>query len=208
MEDQEVDEFHKLGKKVIRPYQHMRAPTQLATKSPRPVVENRRDAQWNESQPLFTGWLSLVVRSESTDGRHRSMVVAVIAVRMVKMSVNEIVDVVAMRHRLVSAAWTVNVLGIVSPASMSGRAPGRIGVADFQRVLFDLAIRPHVMQVAVVQVVHMVAVLNAGVLAVGAMLMVVIGVQIAHVKGSLLGFGLDLRVHDLHRVHDPVGHQA
>ena len=47
----------------------------------------------------------------------------------------------------------------------------------------------------------MVAVLNAGVFTVRSVLVVVVRVQIAHVK-LLFGSGF------FHRVHDPVGHQA
>ena len=104
------------------------------------------------------------------------MIVAVVAVRMVKMSVHEIVDVVAMRHRFVSTSTAVNMIGIVSAATMCRGAASRIGVADLQRVFLDLPVRTDVMQVTVVQVVHVVAVLNSGVLAARAMLVVVIGV--------------------------------
>ena len=78
------------------------------------------------------------------------MVVAVIAVRMVKMPIDEIVDVVAVRYRFVSAARTMNVIGIVSPTSVFGRTTGRVGVADLQRVLLDLAVGADVVQVTVV----------------------------------------------------------
>jgi hypothetical protein len=121
------------------------------------------------------------------------VVVAVIAVRMVEMSVYEVVNVVAMRHRFVSASRAVNMIRIVSLASVCGCAASRIGVADLQRVLFDLAVRADVMQVTVVQVVHVVAVLNSGVLAVRAVFVVVIGVQISHVKVPYLEWTLPSR---------------
>ena len=68
------------------------------------------------------------------------MIIAVIAVRMVKMPIDKIVDVISVRHRFVSAARTVNMIGIMSPAGVTGRAAFRIGVADIQRVLFNLAV--------------------------------------------------------------------
>lgn len=40
---------------------------------------------------------------------HRSVIVAMIAVRMMKPSVHEVVDVIAVRHCLVSAARAVRV---------------------------------------------------------------------------------------------------
>ena len=106
------------------------------------------------------------------------MIIAVIAVRMVKMPVYEIVNVVAVRHRFVSASRTVYMIGIVSPASVPRRAAVRVAVADLHRMFFDLAVLADVMQVTVVQVVDVVAVLDAGVLAVRAVLVVVVGMQI------------------------------
>lgn len=115
------------------------------------------------------------------------MIIAVIAVRVVKMPVDKIVNVVAMRHRLMSAARTVNMIGSVSVAGMSGRTAARVGGADLQRVLFDLAVRANMMQVTVVQVIDVVAVLNAGVFAVRTVLVLVVGMQIGHVKAPYLG---------------------
>jgi len=124
--------------------------------------------------------------SKSIDDRHRSVIVAVVAVRMVKMPIYKIVDVIAVRHRLVSTTRAMYVIRIVSLASMCRRAAGRVGVANLQGVLFDLAVRADVMEVTIVQVVHVVAVLQAGVFAVRAVLVVVIGVQISHVKAPYL----------------------
>ena len=50
------------------------------------------------------------------------MVVAVIAVRMMQMAVDEIVDMVAMRYRLVPASRTVLVARLMSGAPVLRRA--------------------------------------------------------------------------------------
>ena len=121
------------------------------------------------------------------------MIIAVITVRMVKMPIDEIVDVISVRYRFVSTARTVYVIGIVSPADVIGCAVGRIGVADFQRVLFDLAVRADVMHVTVVQIVNVVAVLDTGVFTVRAVLVIVIGVNIGHVKAPYEGWTLPSR---------------
>jgi hypothetical protein len=58
------------------------------------------------------------------------MIVAVIAVGMVQMPIYEIVDVVAVGHRLVSTARSVNVIGVMSLASVTRSTSGWIGIAD------------------------------------------------------------------------------
>jgi hypothetical protein len=49
-----------------------------------------------------------------------------IAVRMVEMSIDEVVDVVAMGNRLMAAVWSVPMPLIVSAAVMTGSAGCRI----------------------------------------------------------------------------------
>ncbi len=47
-------------------------------------------------------------------------------VRMVKMTGDEVVDVIAMGHRLVAAVGTMDVGAVVGAALVAGRAVGRI----------------------------------------------------------------------------------
>ena len=108
------------------------------------------------------------------------MIVTVIAVRMMQVTVDEIVNVISMRHSLMTATRTVDVIRIVATAGVGGGASVRVGVTHFHHVLFHLAILTNVMKVPVVQVVDVVAVLNAGVLAVGSVLVIVVFVTIAH----------------------------
>ena len=121
------------------------------------------------------------------------MIVAVITVWMVQMPIYQIVDVIAVRDRFVSAIRTVNMTRIVAVASVCRRATARIAVADLQRVLFDLSVRADVMQVTVVQVVDVVAVLDTRVFTVRAVLVLVIGVEISHFKAPYLGWILPSR---------------
>jgi hypothetical protein len=111
------------------------------------------------------------------------VVVAVIAVRMVQVAVDEIVDVIAMRHRFMAAPRSVNVTRVVAAAAR--RALVRIFRADFELVLvYVIAVR--MMQMTVMQIINVIAVLDRGVSAVRAMLMVVVSVMWfvagAHVK--------------------------
>ena len=50
------------------------------------------------------------------------MIVAVVAVRMMQVSVNKVADVIPVRHCFVPAAWTMNVPWSVRRTAMLGRA--------------------------------------------------------------------------------------
>jgi len=101
------------------------------------------------------------------------MIVAVIAVRVVQVPVNEVINVVAVRHRLVTAPRAVPVVLVMLSAIVVRCAVRRVGGAYRHRVLLDAALAV-VVQVAVVQVVNVALVLDAGVPATRAVLMVVI----------------------------------
>jgi hypothetical protein len=108
---------------------------------------------------------------------HLAVVVAVVAVRVVQVAVDQVVGVVAVRHRFVAAAGTVAVALVVTAAGVLRGAIGRVGRADLDRMALDAAFA-HVVQVAVVQVIDVVAVLDGGVAAGWAMLVVVILVNL------------------------------
>ena len=67
----------------------------------------------------------------------RTMIVTVVAVRMMEMALNQIIDVVTMGHCLVSATGTVVMTGLVAVAMVLGRTTFRILSADFQGMLLD-----------------------------------------------------------------------
>ena len=100
------------------------------------------------------------------------MVVAVVAVRVVQVVVHQVVHVVAVRHRFVAAARPMSVPLLVPAASVVGRAIRRVRGADRQGVFLNLA-AALVVQVAVVQVVRVVAVPQCRVAAAWPVLMVV-----------------------------------
>ena len=68
------------------------------------------------------------------------MIVAVAIVLMVQMAIDEIVDVIAMRNRFVSAVRTMNMCFIVSTAIMPAGTGGWVGIVYIQSVLFDYTI--------------------------------------------------------------------
>jgi hypothetical protein len=72
-----------------------------------------------------------------------------IAVRMVQPAIHEIVDVVTMRYRFVSATWTVLVRAMDFRRAMHG-----ICGVDRDGMLIDV-ILVHMMEVPVMKIVHM-----------------------------------------------------
>lgn len=111
------------------------------------------------------------------------MVVTVGAVGVVEMAVDEVVHMVAMRHGLVAAARAVDVIGRVAAAGVGRRAGVGVGGADSQPVLVHV-VPVDVVEMAVVEVVHMAFVPHGGVAAAGAVLVGVVGMRDAVVHGS------------------------
>ena len=134
------------------------------------------------------------------------MVVAVVPVRVVQVTIHQVVDMVAVRDGLVTAARAVHVVRVVALAGVPGRAARGVLVAHIDRVLVDVTVVV-VVQVTVVEVVHVVSVLHGDMPAAGVMLVVVVLVLVAaHVwvflrlgrLGSI--FFLGVLEHTLHQL--------
>jgi hypothetical protein len=91
-----------------------------------------------------------------------------IAVRMVQPAVYEIVDVVAVRHCFVPAIWTVFVRAMDFRRALHG-----ICGVDRDRVLIHVILM-HMMEMAIMQVIHVPVVANRGVPATRTMLVGVV----------------------------------
>lgn len=65
------------------------------------------------------------------------MVVTMIAMGMMQVVVDEIINVIAVGYRLVSAIGAVDVSGIVTAAIMARRAALRVLRTDFKGMLLD-----------------------------------------------------------------------
>lgn len=106
-----------------------------------------------------------------------------VAVRVMQVAVDEVVDMVAVRYCFMAATWAVYMAGVVAAAFVLGSASIWVLGADFNDVLVDM-VAVRVMEVAIVQVIDVVAVFDGGVAAVFAVLvvmMVVVGkVAVAH----------------------------
>jgi len=115
------------------------------------------------------------------------VVVAVGAVRVVQVALDQVVDVIAVGHCFVAATGAVLVARLMTAAAMGRRAVGRVGAADRQRVFLNGAGLGRVVQVAVVEVIGMTVVLDGRVAAAGAVLvrMAGLGVRLAHGISSL-----------------------
>lgn len=121
-------------------------------------------------------------RSEGAplDGLDRPVIVAVIAVGMVKVSLNKIVDMVAVRHGGMPAPRSMDMVGGVAAALVLGRARRRVGRVHLELVLLHLAAL-WVVQVTVMKIVDVIAVLNGRVAAARPVLVRMVGV-VAHSK--------------------------
>ena len=104
-----------------------------------------------------------------------------IAMGMVQPAVDEIVDMVAMRHLLMSTVWTVRMWA----AKLRRAFHGVCGV-DRDDV-FVHVIPMHMVQMAAVKIIDMALVANRGVSAIGAMLMGVVGVVLLRACGHWRG---------------------
>jgi hypothetical protein len=93
--------------------------------------------------------------SSLSDDLELSMVVAVAIVLVVQVAIDQVIDMVAVRDRRVSASRSVHVVGRVSRAGMSAGAGGWVMSRDLQDMLFDHPVEGRVMQVSIVEVVDM-----------------------------------------------------
>ena len=120
------------------------------------------------------------------------MVVAVISVRMVQMTSDQVVDVIPVRDHVVPTIGAVLVRRAMLPAGVLGSAAFGVDVADLEHVLVDV-VAVQVMQMTVVQVVEMIVVFDRSMPAGRPVLMIVAGVngvlRIAHTRHHKLDEG-------------------
>jgi hypothetical protein len=92
-----------------------------------------------------------------------------VAVRMMQVTLDQIIDVIAMRDGGMAAVRAVHVLGIVPAALVARRAGVRIFGGDGDRVIFNV-IALSVMKMSVVQVIDVSVMLDRHMSAIGAVL--------------------------------------
>lgn len=96
------------------------------------------------------------------------MIVTVVAMRMMQVTIDQVIHMVAMRNRLVAAAFTMDVSGFMT-AALVRSATARVRSVDLQAMLFDDSILL-VMQVPIMEIIDVAAVLDGDMAALRAML--------------------------------------
>jgi hypothetical protein len=100
--------------------------------------------------------------------RDRAVVIAMLAVRVMEMLADEVVDVIAMGNLLMTAIGAMNMRGLMPTADVLGRAIRRVSGAYPEDMLVDV-IAVGVMQMPVMQIVDVALVLDRRVPAIGSM---------------------------------------
>jgi hypothetical protein len=116
------------------------------------------------------------VRVQSALHSDRTMIVAVLIMRVVQVIADEIVDVIAVWNLLMSARGTVPMRPIVLAAIVRRSAVGRVDITDFQHVFIDVIV-VRVMQMAVMEIVDVILMLDRRMAAAGTMLVGVVGMN-------------------------------
>ena len=113
------------------------------------------------------------VAAATLSSLHLAMVIAVTVVRIMEVTIDQIIDMVAMRHCFMSAAGPMHMLCGMDGAFVPRRAILRIGRGYVDYMLIDVAFML-VMQMAVVQIVDVAIVHDPGVSALRAVHMIMI----------------------------------
>lgn len=109
-----------------------------------------------------------------------------VAVGVMQVPVDQVVDVIAVGHRLMPAARAVHVVGRVRAAAVVGRAAVRVDVGHLDAMLLDHVALFGMVEVPIVQVVDVILVLNGDVAAVWTMLVATVVVMIMKVRHKRL----------------------
>ncbi len=105
------------------------------------------------------------------------MVIAVTVVGVVQMALDQVVDVVTVRDRRVSTALGVHVPLLVARAAVRRGACGRVVRTDLDFALIHMPV-VRVMKMPIVEVVHVVAVTDGDMPAVGTVNVIVAGMGV------------------------------
>ena len=135
-----------------------------------------------------------------------SVVVAVIAVGMVQPALDQIIDMIVVRHRFMTTVRSMNMLRLMARMAKRRRAAIRIRGTDLDRMLFD-DVALLMVQVAVMKVVDVIAVLDRGVAAARSVPMRMVGMDVVchdRFLSFLVTVGVCLLAGVLDRVVDEV----
>lgn len=114
------------------------------------------------------------------------MIIAMTTVQMMQMTIHQIVQVVAVGHCFVTARGTVDMTVIVLTALVIGGALVFVAIIYTETVLIHMTF-VHVVEMTVMKIIDMVAMLDCGVSACVAVLVLVVGMHVtAHWKLLIL----------------------
>ena len=117
---------------------------------------------------------AVVTTPQCETDRQRTVIVAVIAVRMMEASVDQVIKVVPVRNHLMAAARTMAMRRIVSGSTMLRVAPIGIRGTNFNHVFISAPLF-HMLQVAMVEIINVILMLNGNMAAARTMHMRLIG---------------------------------
>ena len=131
--------------------------------------------------------------------------IAMISVRVMQMPIHQIIDVVAMRHRFMSATWTMLVSRLVTRTGV--RHTGRRIRPRHLNYTFVVVPLVRLVQVTVVNIVHMISMLDRRVSATSSMLVrMVLVYMMCH--SLLLFLSLFARRQSLARMRERIENQV
>ena len=110
-----------------------------------------------------------------------AVIVAVIAIRVMEVAIDEVVNMVAMGNSLVAAVWAVLVFRAVRVTVVAIGAVCRVGGTYAERVFVDMTVMERV-QVTVVQVIGVIVVNDCSMAAILAVLVTVVLVDLVGVR--------------------------
>jgi hypothetical protein len=93
------------------------------------------------------------------------MIIAMISMWVMQVTINQVVHVVTMRDGFMPTSWAMHVARFMSTAVVLRRTFIRIMWRHMDHVLFNHPVVPHVVQMAVMQIVGVVTVCNRSVTA-------------------------------------------
>jgi hypothetical protein len=105
------------------------------------------------------------------------VVIAMIAMRVMEVTGDAVIDVITVRNGLVTTPRAMDMTHIVTAAAVAGRAAVRVFARDFDNVLVHMSLM-RVVQVTIMEIIHMPVMAHRGVATIRAMLMGVAGVNI------------------------------
>ena len=101
------------------------------------------------------------------------MIVAMVAVRMMQMAIDQIVHMVSVGHRFVAASRSVHMAGVVTTAAVLRCAPVGVGCGDLDHMLIHV-VTMDMMEMPIMQIVDMAIVIDGSMPAIRAVHMRVI----------------------------------